>query len=224
MFADEYDLLEKIHEDSSFIDFKARKKGCEDFFIVKRFEYNKIDEEWEKAIQASIPIIKDINHPNIIRLVNIKDDSAYYYCIYEYCNGGFLEEYLNYLKKNNRTLSEEEAQYIMKQLVEAVKYLYNKKIVHRDIKPFKILIHYDSEEDLLKRNILKARIKLGGFEVSTYLKKGEFLDLFVGTHAYIAPEIRKRKRIAYNEKVDLWNLGVVFSDLLSSKIEGNDAI
>ena len=101
----------------------------------------------------------------------------------------------------------------MKQLVETVKYLHNKKIVHRNIKPSNVLIKYDSEEDLLKRNILKAKIKLTDFPISSHLKKGGALNLMSGTKLYMAPEIYP-KRI-YNEKVDVWSLGVIFSQLLS---------
>ena len=156
--------------------------------------------------------MKDINHLNIIKMIDFKEDSDYNYCIYDYCNGGNLSVYLKYLKENNKSFSEGEAQYIIKQLVEAVKYLHNKRIVHRDIKPENILIYYDSEEDLLKKNIIKAKIKLAGFYVSSPLEKGKFLDTMVGTFGYMSPEIISCN--LYNEKTDLWNLGIVFSELL----------
>ena len=79
------------------------------------------------VVTISIPVIKDINHPNILQLIDFKEDSEYYFCIYEYCDGGNFDDYLKYLKENNKSLSEEEVQHIMKQLLEAVKYLHNKK-------------------------------------------------------------------------------------------------
>ena len=86
-------------------------------------------------------VLKDIHHPNIIELIDLikvfKENTRYYYCIYQYLNGGNLDDYL---KNKNKSLNEEEVQHIMKQLVEAVKYLQNKKIVHRDIKPQKIYL------------------------------------------------------------------------------------
>ena len=163
-----------------------------------------------------IEVLKDINHPNILKLLDIKENSESYFLIFEYINGGNLNDYLeNYIKETGQHLSEEIVQYIMKQLVDAIKYLHDKKIVHRDIKPANILIKYDSEEDLLNKNILKSKIILSGFDISTHLKKGDMLDILVGSPFYIAPEIRARK--PYNEKVDIWSLGIICYQLLFGK-------
>ena len=156
--------------------------------------------------------MKDLNHSNIIKLIDFKEDSFNYYCIYDYNNGGKLSDYLKYLKENNKSFSEEEVQYIMKQLVEAVKYLHNKKIVHRNIKPKNIFLYYNSEEDILKKDILKAKIKLAEFYISAPLEKGKYLNGMVDYGNYMAPEIMKNKD--YNEKVDIWNLGVIFCELI----------
>jgi len=172
MFYEKFELLNKIDKEIEE-KFKGRKKGSQDYYIIDRLKKKYNDPVFE-VIKLSIPVIKDINHPNILQLIDLKEDSEYYYFIYEYCDGGNLDDYLNYLKNNNKSLTEEEVQYIMKQLVEAVKYLHNKKIVHRNMKPRNILIKYDSEEDLLKKNILKSKIKLSGFTISSHLKKENF--------------------------------------------------
>ena len=216
MIADEYEIIKQLGSDSFQETFKASKKGCQGYFAIDKLKKNKLNIPiLDEIIKNAFQILKDINHVNVIKIIDFKEDSDYYYCIYEYYNGGSLYDYLNYLKENNKSFSEEEVQYIMKQLVEAVKYLHNKGIVHRDIKPANIFINYDSEEDLSKKNILKAKIKLIDFYVSAHLEKGNFLDTVVGTHLYMSPEIIKHRN--YNEKVDIWSLGATFCELLSCK-------
>ena len=208
---DEYELINEV---SRFLPtFQAKKKGTQDYYTIIKIK--KKDDEIPSSTQLfneAISIIKEINHPNIVKLVEYKEDSNYHYCIMEYCNGGDIGSYLTKRKENNKPISEEEVQYIMKQVVDAIKYLHEKKIVHRDIKPDNLLIKYDTEEDLKENNILKAKIKLSGFEISSHIKEGGFLDLVAGTLHYIAPEIDIQHK-EYNEKVDIWSLGVTFTDL-----------
>ena len=216
MIADEYEIIKQLGSGSFQESFKASKKGCQGYFVIDKLKKNIKDiPVLDELIKNAFQILKDINHVNVIKIIDFKEDSDYYYCIYEYYNGGSLYDYLNYLKENNKSFSEEEVQYIIKQLVEAIKYLHNKGIVHRDIKPAHIFINYDSEEDLSKKNILKAKIKLIDFYVSAHLEKGNFLDTVVGTHLYMSPEIIKHRN--YNEKVDIWSLGATFCELLSCK-------
>ncbi len=220
MFEEKYEVINEKNETDYLCVFKARKKESQEIVFGKKFFFSEDKQEYliiEDVLKDSLKVLKDIHHPNIIELIDLikvfKENTRYYYCIYQYLNGGNLDDYL---KNKNKSLNEEEVQHIMKQLVEAVKYLQNKKIVHRDIKPQNIFIQYESEKDLLEKNILKAKIKLSGFEFSSHIKPGEFLDIIIGTPDYIAPEIEEYR--PYNEKVDIWSLGATFCKLLSCEI------
>ena len=218
MFINEYELIEKLDENNFSQTFKVSKKGDKGYFIIDKLKKRDNDiPKLEKILKESISTIKDINHPNIIKMIDFKEDSDYYYCIYDYCNGGNLSDYIKYLKENNKSFSEEEAQYIMKQLIEAFKYFHNKGIIHNDIKTSNILIYYDSEEDLLKKNILKAKIKLTGFYSSCNNEKEK--KIFNNNEVikkYMPKQIKNEKD--YKEKLDLWSLGLVFCELLSCEI------
>ena len=114
--------------------FKGIKEGSRDCFIVKRLKKScRCKDILNNIIDQGLQALKDVNHSNIIKLLEIKEDSNYYYCICEYFYG---ENFFDYLKKReSKILSEEIVQYIMKQLISAIKYLHDKKIVHRNIKP-----------------------------------------------------------------------------------------
>ena len=205
--------LEKL-ESGTFLEvFKGTKKGSQDCFIVMKLTRDVVNKDIEDIFFEGLEVLKDINHPNIIKLLEIKQESKFLYLICEYYNGGDLAFYL---KEKKSPLSEEVVQHIMKQLINAIKYLHEKKIVHRDIKPENIFINYASEKDLSEKNLLNSKIILGGFGVSTHLKQDQLLDLLVGTKRYMSPEIEKGS--SYNEKVDIWSLGIAFCELLLGKI------
>ena len=208
MLAEEYEIIGKIKEIDFGETFLASKKGCKGYFAIDRIKKDNQYSMLEETKNA-IPKIIGLNHSNITKMIDFKEDSDYYYYIYEYCNGGSLYDYLTYLQKDKKIISEEIGQYIMKQLIEAIKYLHNEGIVHREIKPANIFLNYDSGEDILKKNIFKAKIKLAGFYISEHFEKGKFLNTIGGTLKFMAPEIFYKK--AFNEKVDIWSLGVTFA-------------
>ena len=112
----------------------------------------------------------------------------------------------------------------MKQLIDAFKYLHNKRIIHRGIKLYNILINYDDENDKLNSNIMKARIKITNFEFSKYLQKGQIAKTFVGTPLNMSPLLLNKqlgdennKNKGYDTKEDIWSLGISFYQLLIGK-------
>ena len=74
-----------------------------------------------------------------------------------------------YKSKYNKAPSEEIVQYIMRQIVEGIKYLHNKKIIYRDLNLTNIMINYEVENDRINNNIMKGKIKIIDFGFSRYL-------------------------------------------------------
>jgi serine/threonine protein kinase len=217
MLSDEY-ILNLQKDDILFLIYKATKKESQNIYTIISYLKNNIThiEKFER-LKEKIVFLKDLNHPNIIKFIDFKENADSYNYIYEYYSDeNMIDFILNYLKENNKPLSEKIVQYIMKQVVSAVKYLHDKKIVHRDIKIDNLFIRYNSEEDLLKKNILKSKIILGGFNFPTYLKKGNNLKNKIGTKFFVAPEIDSEICI-YDEKVDIWSLGICCFALLYGK-------
>ena len=103
-----------------------------------------------------------------------------------------------------------------------MQHLNKNNIIHRDIKSDNILLHYDNEQDLITNNYLKAKVKIIDFGFARFLKKNELAGSLVGTPMYMEPLILnsllvyKKKKIDgfYNEKVDVWSLGILTYELL----------
>jgi len=197
------------------------KEGISTKFMVKEYNSDVINSELNTFINEEISILKDLNHPNILKFIESKNVMGNLYIVTEYYNGGTLEKALKiYKKKNNKIISEEIGQYIMRQIIEGMKYLHNKKIIHRDIKLENIMINYEEEDDRINNNIMKGKIKVISFGLARYLQKGELDNVYAGTPMYMDPYFlnsSKEKEYWYNEKVDIWSLGTLFYELLTGK-------
>ena len=90
----------------------------------------------ERSLKAEIDIMRSINHPSIIKLHSVYENEVYVYLVMEYIDGGSLRE----LVRATRKLDEPVAKKFTLQILNAVKYLHSKQIIHRDIKLGNILI------------------------------------------------------------------------------------
>ena len=155
--------------------YLTSKPGCPQKFATK-----KIDKKFAKNPRAKkyldneINILKEIDHPNIIKLIEVHQTTQYYYLVMELCNGGGLSECLEEHKKlYKKPFSEDIVQYLMKQIVDAINYLHKKNILHRDIKLDNILVNFETEEDKKNRNMKKATIKIIDFGFARHLSPGD---------------------------------------------------
>jgi len=152
----------------------------------------------EKKLLNEIKILKELDHPNIIKIFDYFYDELNYYIITEYVSGGELYDTITEQKK----FQEKQAAFIIFQILSAVSYLNSKKIVHRDIKPENILLTKDF-------NIKLIDFGAGSFYSSNNnLKK---MKTRVGTSYYVAPEVLKQE---YDDKCDIWSCGVILHILL----------
>jgi calcium-dependent protein kinase len=152
-------------------------------------------------VQKEINILKNLDHPNIIKVYEFFKTDKYIYIINELCTGGELFDKIVEVK----FFSEVVACNIMRQLLSAVAYCHEKGVIHRDLKPENILIESSEEKD---KDFF--HIKIIDFGTSEILKKSKLTEQ-IGTSFYIAPEILKN---GYNEKCDLWSCGVILYILL----------
>lgn len=83
-----------------------------------------------KQLVNEIQILKDLDHPNIVKLYDLKEDEEKLYMVLEHLAGGTLEERISTVG----SLSEEDVYQIVNSLVDAMEFCHSKNIVHRDLK------------------------------------------------------------------------------------------
>ena len=182
-------------------------------------------EKVRKYFQNEINILQIIHHKNIMNLVEIKQTQNNYYLVCELCNGGSLTECLDkYRKMYRKPFSEEIVQYLMRQIVEAIKYLHSNHIIHRDLKLDNILVNFENEEDKKNMNMFGAQVKIIDFGFATRLdNKRNLAFSTLGSPINMDPEILKKlnhmdnEPKGYDEKVDIWSLGTLCYEMLIGK-------
>lgn len=158
-----------------------------------------MDEDEKRMFFNEINILKDLDHPNILKMYEFFEDEKRYYIVTDICKGGELFDEIVARGK----FTETDAAMLMKQVLSCINYCHTNNIVHRDLKPENILLEQNKEFD---------QIKIIDFGTSLVLKEGEKLDEKLGTPYYIAPEVLAKN---YGAKCDIWSCGVITYIILS---------
>lgn len=146
-------------------------------------------------------LLSNLNHPNIVKFLDSFIDGEFFCIVTEYCEGGDLDDKIKAWKKAGKKFDESLILAWFIQLVLAVKFMHEKRILHRDLKTRNIF---------LKKNL----IKLGDFGISRILMgTSDMATTFTGTPYYMSPEVLKHE--GYKYKSDIWSMGVVLYELCS---------
>ncbi|KAI1761881.1 kinase-like domain-containing protein [Hypoxylon sp. FL1150] len=163
---------------------------------------------YEKQVQRKIEIQSNLRHPNILKLFGHFHDNKHIILILKFAGKGELYKHLH---KANRFPEWQAAQYIA-QMCSALRYLHRKHVIHRDIKPENILVGIHGE------------IKISDFGWSVHAPSNR-RKTYCGILDYLPPEmiIPKTSDGSYDEKVDLWSLGVLTYEFLVGEAPFEDA-
>ncbi|XP_013793648.1 aurora kinase-like, partial [Limulus polyphemus] len=152
----------------------------------------------EHQLRREIEIQSHLKHPNILQLYNYFYDDTRIFLILEFAARG---ELFKELQKCGKFDDKRAATYIA-QLCHALLYCHEKKVIHRDIKPENLLLGLNGE------------LKIADFGWSVHAPSSRRATM-CGTLDYLPPEMIENK--TYNEKVDLWSLGILCYEFLVGK-------
>lgn len=174
---------------------------------VKVLRKSHMDEDEKKMLFNEINNLKDLDHPNILKMFEFFEDEKRYYIVTDICKGGELFDEIVARGK----FTENDAAVLMKQVLSCINYCHSNKIVHRDLKPENILLEQNKEFD---------QIKIIDFGTSLVFDENKKLDEKLGTPYYIAPEVLAK---SYGPKCDIWSCGVITYIILSGNPPFNGA-
>ncbi|KAK3989978.1 kinase-like domain-containing protein [Cladorrhinum sp. PSN332] len=243
-----WELVEKMGDGAFSNVYRARDLegglGEVAIKVVRKFEMNnmqsnkhlhpdfkpKAPKAAERAnILKEVQIMRQLDHPNIVKLVDFSESKQYYYIVLELAPGGELFHQIVRLTY----FSEELSRHVIVQVAKALEHLHEEKgIVHRDIKPENILFSpipivpsknpkpkQPGDEDKVDEGEFIpgiggggiGQIKIADFGLSKIVWDNQTMTP-CGTVGYTAPEIVKDER--YSKSVDMWALGCVLYTLL----------
>ena len=224
---DDYTFQKLIGKGSFGEVYLAKKQNSDKLYAIKMIDKKLADTKMRRYFEYEIKILKMLNHPNIVKLEKLKISLHNYYIIMEYVNGGELSNYLKIYKfKYGKAFPEEVVQYLMKQIVDALVYIHDKNIIHRDLKLENIMVSFDSEKDKEDLNMMKAKIKIIDFGFAIILLSDDYLtNTAVGTMLYMDPTILEEfykqakvdKKRGYGKEADIWSLGCICYELFRGK-------
>ncbi|PHH85165.1 hypothetical protein CDD83_804 [Cordyceps sp. RAO-2017] len=190
-------------------------------------------------IRREVTILRGVQHPNIVRLIDMIETDRYIGIILEYASGGELFDYI----LNHRYLKDHSARRLFSQLVSGVGYLHKKGIVHRDLKLENLLLDrnrniiitdfgfantFDPNEELTDNEELnltdRDSVKRLGLDKvkANGMRKGDLMQTSCGSPCYAAPELVVSDSLYTGRKVDVWSCGVILYAMLAGYLPFDD--
>ncbi len=159
-------------------------------------------------VEREIQVLKDVRHPNIVRLYEVIESDRYIGIVLEYASGGELFDHI----LAHKYLKEEHACRLFAQLISGVSYLHQKKIVHRDLKLENLLLDRN-------RNVIITDF---GFANNFEDKRDDLMATSCGSPCYAAPELVVQDGLYAGSAVDVWSCGVILYAMLAGYLPFDD--
>ncbi|CAK9303733.1 unnamed protein product [Gordionus sp. m RMFG-2023] len=196
-----YENFDKIGEGTYGVVYKAKNKKTGEYVALKKIRIDSESEGVPSTAIREISILKELDHPNIVRLYDVIITETKLYLVFEY-----LEiDLKKFLEESSNMLSISLTKSFIWQLLKAIAFCHAHRILHRDLKPQNLLINSFGSIKLADFGLARSF----GFPLQKYTH--EIITLW-----YRAPEILLGTS-KYSTSVDIWSLGCIFAEMLNHK-------
>ena len=214
---DYYEFGREIGRGGFSVVVEGAKKGTTERYAIKCIKKANVERDDIKLLRREIQIMKQVDHPNILKLFDVFESEEEFFLVMELVDG---KELFDKIVERGQ-YSEKDAANIVRQIISAVEYLHERGIVriflffllqlvfahfffqaHRDLKPENLLSSGADDKEV---------IKIADFGFSKDFTDDK-LQTSCGSPGYVAPEVLTSE--SYDKSVDMWSLGVIIYILL----------
>ncbi|XP_065657543.1 MAP kinase-interacting serine/threonine-protein kinase 1 isoform X2 [Hydra vulgaris] len=211
-FHDKYTLSSEVlgRGANSLVSLAKEKCSSRDFAVKIIEKYDGYD---RRSVLTEIDLLHYLSDcPNILHLYDSYEDESRFYLVFERMEGGPL---LSHIEKKG-VFTEREASLVVQDIATALRFLHNKGISHRDLKPDNILCI--NKDEIVPAVICDFNLASGISIIDESVTTPE-LYTPVGSAEYMAPEVVDAfvSEAAYDKKCDIWSLGVILYIMLSGR-------
>ena len=189
--------LEKVGEGTYGVVYKARDRMTGEVVALKRIRLESEDEGIPGTAIREIALLKELQHPNIVRLYDVEHTDRKLTLVFEYLDYD-LKKYLDQVEGGLETATLKSFLY---QLCRGIAVCHHAKVLHRDLKPQNLLINREGELKLADFGLARSF----GIPVRKYTHE-------VVTLWYRAPDVLMGNR-RYSTPVDVWSIGCIFAEM-----------
>ncbi|XP_024965466.1 serine/threonine-protein kinase ATG1c-like isoform X2 [Cynara cardunculus var. scolymus] len=208
----DYVVGKQLGSGSFSVVWHARHKIHGTEVAIKEILTGKLNKKLEESLMSEIDILRNVNHPNIIRLHEMIKEPGKIHLVLEYCKGGDLSMFI---QRRQGRIPKSTAVHFMQQLAAGLKVLRENQIIHRDLKPQNLLLSTNDDNSTLK---------IADFGFARSLQPRGLAETLCGSPLYMAPEIMQLHK--YDAKADLWSVGAILFQLVTGRtpFTGNNQI
>ena len=194
---DRYQKLEKVGEGTYGVVYKARDRVTGEIVALKRIRLEAEDEGIPGTAIREIALLKELQHPNIVRLFDVEHTDRKLTLVFEYLDFDLKK----FLDQHEEGLDMAVTASLLYQLCRGIAACHRAKALHRDLKPQNLLINREGDLKLADFGLARSF----GIPVRAYTHE-------VVTLWYRAPDVLMGNR-RYSTPVDAWSIGCIFAEM-----------
>ncbi|CAN7057490.1 unnamed protein product [Brassica rapa subsp. trilocularis] len=198
----EYAVGRQIGSGSFSVVWEGRHLVDGSVVAIKEIAMARLSKKLQDSLMSEIIILRKINHPNIIRFIDMIEAPGKINLVLEYCKGGDLSMFI----QRHGKIPDATAKHFMQQLAAGLQVLRDNNIIHRDLKPQNLLLSTDDND---------AALKIADFGFARSLQPRGLAETLCGSPLYMAPEIMQLQK--YDAKADLWSVGAILFQLVTGR-------